>query len=188
MKFLLTDLGCFVHVVEPFDGTRVACFRGDCPSPPALLSSPQRPEVSSLQHHLPVHHKAAPGPRRPALRQILHQLWLLQIWTGGVAFKVSKVPFAAFTYLNMSDFFHCTCSVDQFDHSGERDRSEDGLLRFASLRRFDSRVVSPPQEGHRRGLAQILLLYSRAHGVPVSALHRHPSCSLRRYANVFSLI
>lgn len=74
---------CCVCPVEPLDGVGTASVRGNGPSAPVLLPSPQWPEASALQHHLPGHHEAAPGSRYPALHQVLHQLLLLQIWPWG---------------------------------------------------------------------------------------------------------
>lgn len=101
---------CCVCPVEPPDGAGTASVWGNGPSAPVLLPSPQWPEASALQHHLPGHHEAAPGSRHPALHQVLHQLLLLQIRPWGT-FDGFKCGMCVSTSFRM----HWGCSADVFD-------------------------------------------------------------------------
>lgn len=82
---------CVLCVAEPFDGPWAAGVWGHSTSTSALLPPPQRSEASTFQHHLPRHNKATLGPGNTALHQVLHQLPILQIWPGGMWYRLKRV-------------------------------------------------------------------------------------------------
>lgn len=63
---------------------------------------------------------------------------------------------------------------------GQRDRPAYGLLRHAACLRPGGGYVPAPQEGHRRDLAQVLLLPGQHDDLPVLHVRRDPPRRVRR--------
>lgn len=84
-----------------------------------------------------------------------------------------SVLFSQNVYPQPSDFFVFVPGL--LCGGGECDWPEDGLLCAAAFVGPDRRALPPQEEGHRGGVAQVLLLHRRPHRAAVSTLSGLPA-------------
>ena len=119
----------------------------------------------------------------------LHSIDGLYLYTLSLGSWLSLVSVIAHTHLMLSAFCFaaglCVCHVTPPDVSsagGQCDRPAYGLLCHAACLRPHHSHVPPQEEGHRRDLAQVLLLPGLHDHLPVLHVCGDPASRLQRYS------